>query len=46
MTNIKLFETVNIRSEWNAEEEQCYFSVIDVVKALTGTENPRRYWSD
>ena len=46
MSNIKLFETVMIRSTWNNAEEQWYFSVIDVIAALTGTENPRRYWSD
>jgi hypothetical protein len=31
---------------WDAEEEKWWFSIIDVVQALTGTVNPRRYWSD
>ena len=43
---IKLFEDKEIRKEWNEQEQDWYVSVIDVVEALTGTENPRRYWSD
>jgi len=44
MTNIKLFQDKKIRSAWNDEEEQWYFSVVDVVAALTGSPNPRQYW--
>jgi hypothetical protein len=44
--SIKLFESVNVRSQWNVEEEKWYFSVIDVVQILTETERPRKYWSD
>jgi len=43
---IKLFEDKEIRKEWNEQEQDWYVSVVDVVEALTGTENPRRYWSD
>lgn len=43
---IRLFEEKNIRTLWNDEEEEWYFSVIDVVAVLTDSENPRRYWSD
>lgn len=44
MTNIKLFQDKRIRSVWNEEEEQWYFSVVDVVEALTDSPNPRQYW--
>ena len=44
MTNIKLFQDKKIRSAWNEEEEQWYFSVVDVVEALTNSPNPRQYW--
>ncbi len=43
MTNIKLFQDKKIRSEWNDEEEQWYFSVVDVVAALTDSINPTDY---
>ena len=45
-TAIKIFESKQIRSAWNEEEEKWYFSVIDVIEALTGTDRPRKYWSD
>lgn len=41
-----LFEGEEIRSIWDAEKEEYYFSVIDVVKALTDSNMPKRYWSD
>ncbi len=44
MSNIKLFQDKRIRSAWNEEEEQWYFSVVDVVEALTDSPNPRQYW--
>lgn len=44
--SIQLFEDKTIRSAWNEETEEFYFSIIDTVKALTDTDNPRRYWSD
>ncbi len=45
-TITKLFEGNEIRSIWNKEEEDYYFSVIDVIFALTNSLAPRRYWSD
>ena len=45
-TITKLFEGHEIRSVWNSEEEDYYFSVIDVVFALSESKTPRRYWSD
>lgn len=46
MSNIKLFESKQIRSEWNEAEQKWYFAIIDVVEILTESNNPRRYWSD
>ncbi|MBE5922456.1 MAG: hypothetical protein E7269_06870 [Lachnospiraceae bacterium] len=43
---IQLFENKKIRTAWNDEQEEWYFSIVDVCEVLTGTENPRRYWSD
>ena len=45
-TITKLFEGKEIRSIWNSDEEDYYFSVVDVISALTDGPNPRRYWSD
>ena len=43
MSNIKLFEQKEIRSYWNEKEEQWYFSVVDIVEALTDSVNPTDY---
>ena len=43
---LQLFENKTIRTAWDEEAEEWYFSVVDVISVLTGTENPRRYWSD
>ena len=43
MSNIKLFQDKKIRSKWNEQEEQWYFSVVDVVGALTDSTNPTDY---
>ena len=45
-TSIKLFESKQIRSVWDSENEKWYFSIIDVIEVLTGTDRPRKYWSD
>lgn len=44
--HINLFESVKVRSHWDAVQEKWYFSVVDVVQVLTDTERPRKYWSD
>ena len=44
--SIQLFEDQKIRTAWDAEKEEWYFSIIDVISVLTGTANPRRYWCD
>lgn len=41
---IKLFEGKQVRSAWNNEKEEWYFSVVDVVAVLTDSKNPRDYW--
>jgi len=46
MKEIKLFESKQVRTSWNAEQEQWYFSVIDVIEVLTESTIPKRYWSD
>jgi hypothetical protein len=43
---LQLFENKTIRTAWDEETEEWYFSVVDVISVLTGTENPRRYWSE
>lgn len=43
MANIKLFESKKIRSVWNEEEQKWYFSVADVVEALTDSIDVKQY---
>ena len=47
MSNIKVFEDKKIRSHWNEQEEEWYFSVVDIVSVLTDKEydNARKYWN-
>lgn len=44
MNELKLFESQYIRSAWNPDEDQWYYSVIDVIAALTDSKNPSAYW--
>ena len=41
---IKVFENKQVRTSWNAKEEEWYFSVVDVVAVLTDSEDPNNYW--
>ena len=41
---IKLFEGNQIRSIWDSEKEEWYFSAIDIIGVLTESKNPRDYW--
>lgn len=43
MSSIKLFQDKKIRSVWDETEQQWYFSVVDVVAALTDSVNPTDY---
>ena len=49
MSNIEmisnLFEGHTIRSVWDADKEDYWISVIDVVQVLTNSQNPRNYWN-
>ena len=46
MSNIKVFEDKKIRTEWNEQEEDWYFSVVDIVGILTDKDydDARKYW--
>ncbi len=44
MTTIKLFETHHVRSEWDAERELWYFSIVDVIAVLTDSADAGAYW--
>ena len=44
MNEIKLYENKKIRSAWDDEKEEWYFSVVDVVGVLTESEDPGNYW--
>lgn len=43
MSNIKLFESKQVRSEWNEQEQKWYFSVQDVVEILTDSSDVKQY---
>lgn len=43
---IQVFEDKQVRTFWDAKQEKWYFSIIDVIEILTGTDRPRKYWSD
>lgn len=45
-TITNLFEENEIRSIWDSEKEEYYFSVVDVIVALTKSDRPRKYWND
>ena len=42
--NIQLFEDKRIRTAWDEEKEEWYFSIVDVVAVLTDSPNPQTYW--
>ena len=42
--NIQLFEDQKIRTAWDEEKEEWYFSVVDVVAVLTESKDPAAYW--
>jgi len=43
--SIKIFDEKKVRTVWDEETEEWYFSIIDVVNVLTDSPNPRKYWS-
>lgn len=44
--SIQLFDSKQIRAQWDAESEKWYFSVVDIIEVLTGTDRARKYWAD
>ena len=42
---IQIFEDKRIRTAWNEETEEWYFSVVDVVSVLTDSVDGRKYWN-
>ena len=42
---IQLFDGKQVRYVWDEEQEKYFFSVVDVIRVLTDSENPRKYWS-
>lgn len=42
---IKIFEEKKVRTVWDDETETWYFSIIDVIAALTESIDPRKYWN-
>jgi hypothetical protein len=44
--SIVLFNQQEVRRHWNEDEENWYFSIVDFIKILTGSNRPRKYWSD
>ncbi len=45
-SGIKIFEEHKVRTVWDEETQEWYFSVIDAVEALTDSDRPRKYWND
>jgi prophage antirepressor-like protein len=41
-----MFVEKKVRTAWDEESEEWYFSIVDVVEVLTGTDRPRKYWND
>ena len=44
--DVKLFEQQKVRTHWDEKAEKWYFSIIDVIEILTGTDRGRKYWND
>ena len=44
--SIKIFDEKKVRTLWDEETEEWYFSIIDIIEVLTDTDRPRKYWND
>ena len=44
-SQIQLFEEKKVRTAWDDESEEWYFSVVDVVGVLSDSPNPNNYWN-
>ncbi|GDX46077.1 hypothetical protein LBMAG24_14050 [Bacteroidota bacterium] len=45
-TEIKIFDDKQVRTHWDSEQEKWFMSITAVIEILTGTDRPRKYWSD
>ncbi len=43
---IKIFEEKQVRTLWDEDAEKWFISIVDVIEILTGSDRPRKYWSD
>ena len=43
-TAIKFFESKQIHTQWDDEQEKWYFSIVDVIGVLSESQNPNNYW--
>lgn len=43
---IKIFEERKVRTVWDDETEEWYFSIVDVIEILTDSDRPHKYWGD
>lgn len=43
---IQLFEDKKVRTVWDEDQEKWYVSIVDAIEVLTGSDRPRKYWSD
>jgi hypothetical protein len=44
MSNIKLFESKHVHTEWDSKEQKWYFAIVDVNAVLTESVDPGAYW--
>jgi hypothetical protein len=44
--SVNIFNRKQIRSKYDGESKEWFFSAVDITAALTESENSRRYWSD
>jgi hypothetical protein len=45
-THLTLFQNKQIRRHWDEKAEKRWFSIIDIIQIASGSERPRKYWSD
>ncbi len=46
MNDLQLFEDIEVRRHFDSHQEIWFFSIVDIVSVLTGSNLPKRYWSD
>ncbi len=46
MSKIKLFESKQVRMQWDEKKERWFFAVIDVIEIISESDRPRKYWND